>query len=146
MALFQLAVLQALCPMRITDFLSMLPLYVSMFLLYCLFANLISIYAPVYMAAGSLKPSNPKLSTVLLQLVMFLFFFPLTQLPAFVPMGIEGLLGLIGWGGGVPIALLLSLAECAVVVLLYRLLLNGQGRLFQSREQAILEVVTNRAA
>ena len=45
----------------------MFPQYLSMFLLFCIMTNLLSIYAPVHVAEGSLKPSNPKLGTVLLQ-------------------------------------------------------------------------------
>ena len=85
----------------------MFPQYVSMFLLFCIFTNLLSIYTPVHVAAGSLKPSNPKLSTVLLQLVMFFFLFPLTQAPTLLPLGIEALLRFMGWTAGVPIYLLL---------------------------------------
>ena len=43
-----------------------------------------------------------------------------------------------------PVCLLLSLAECAAVVLLYRLSLDWLGDLLQAREQRILETVTNR--
>ena len=93
----------------------MFPHFVSMFLLFCIFTNLMSIYTPVHVAAGSLKPSNPKLSTVLLQMVMFFFLFPLTQAPTLLPLGIEALMRFMGWTAGVPIYLLLCLVECAVV-------------------------------
>ena len=131
--------------MRLDHFLAMFPQFVSMFLLFCILANLLSIYAPIHVAAGSLKPSNPKLSTVLLQLVMFLVLFPLTQGLTLLPLGIEALLEFLGWTEGVPVCLLLSLAECAAVVLLYRSSLDWQGGLLQAREQRILEIVTNRA-
>ena len=87
MAVILLVVVQVLCPMRLDHFLAMVPQYVSMFLLFCIFTNLLSIYAPIYIAAGSLKPSNPKTSTVLLQMVMFLFLLPLTQAPTLLPLG-----------------------------------------------------------
>jgi ABC-2 type transport system permease protein len=146
MAAILLTTLQVLCPMRWDHFLAMIPQYVSMFLLFCLLANLLSIYAPVHVAAGSLKPSNPKLLTVLLQLVMFMFIFPLIQGLTLLPLGIEAVLKLfLGWPAIAPIYLVLSLAQCAVVILIYRFLLDLQGDLFQAREQRILEVVTNRA-
>jgi hypothetical protein len=44
-----------------------------------------------------------------------------------------------------PVCLLLSLAECAAVVVVYHFALNWQGKLLESREQRILETVTNRA-
>jgi ABC-2 type transport system permease protein len=145
MATVLLVAVQMICPMRPDHFLAMFPLFISMFLLFCVFANLFSIYAPIYMAPGSLKPSNPKVGTVLLQLAMFIILFPLSQGPALLPLGIEALLRLLGWAEGVPICLVLSLAECAMVVIFYRLSLDWLGDLFQAREQKILETVTNRA-
>jgi hypothetical protein len=116
-----------------------------MFLLFCLLTNLLSIYAPVHVAAGSLKASNPKLTTVLLQLVMFFFLFPLTQMPALLPLGIEALLRFLGRTAGMPICLVLSLAECAAVVVIYHFSLVGEGALLQAREQRILESVTKQS-
>jgi ABC-2 type transport system permease protein len=145
LAAILLAAVQVLCPLRIDHFVAMFPQYVSMFLLFCLFTNLLSIYAPFPIAAGSLKPSNPKTSTVLLQLVMTLFLLPLTQGPTLLPLGIEALLRQIGWPAAAPIYLILSLVECAVVVLIYALSLELLGNLFQAREQSILETVTKRA-
>jgi hypothetical protein len=146
MGLILLAIVQFFYPMRLDHFLAMFPLLVTMFVLFCVFTNLLSIYAPVHIAAGSLKPSNLKLSTALLQLVMFIFLFPLTQGLALVPLGAEALSTLLGWTQAAPICLLLSLAECAAVVALSRVLLAWQGQLLQAREQKILEAVTQRAA
>jgi ABC-2 type transport system permease protein len=145
MAAIVLTIIQLVCPMRLDHFLAMFPQYISMFLLFCIFTNLLSIYAPVYVAAGSLKPSNPKVSTVLLQLVMFMFLFPLTQAPTLLPLGIEVVLRFLGRTAGAPIYLLLSLAQCAAVVIIYHFSLDLLGGLFQAREQRILESVTNRA-
>jgi ABC-2 type transport system permease protein len=146
MAAILLIIVQLVCPMRIDHVLAMVPQYVTMFLLFCLLMNLLSIYAPVYIAAGSLKPSNPKLTTILIQMVMFTFIFPLTQGITLLPLGIEIMLGQLGWAESVPICLILSLALCAAVVVVYRLLLEWQGSLFQEREQKILETVTHKAA
>ena len=145
MGMVVLLVVQVLCPMRLDHFLSMFPQMISMFLLFCLFTNLVSIYTPTYMAPGSLKASSPKTSTVLLQMVMFLVLFPLTQAPALLPLGVETLSRFLGWTENAPVCLLLSLAECVAVVLIYRVALRWQGSLFQGREQIILETVTNRA-
>jgi ABC-2 type transport system permease protein len=117
-----------------------------MYQLFCIFTNLMSIYTPVHVAAGSLKPSNPKASTVFLQLLMFFFLFPLTQAPTLMPLGIEMLLNFMGWTAGVPIYLLLCLVECAVVVVIYYFSLIWLGDLLQSREQKILQSVTKAAA
>jgi hypothetical protein len=141
-----LAIVQTVCPMRPDHVLAMCAQYVSMFLIFCIFANFLSIYTPLHFAAGSLKPSNPKLGTVLLQLLMMLVVFPLMQVPTLLPLGIEAMLRFMGWTGGAPIYLLLSLLECAVIVILFRFALEWQGHLLQSQEQRILEIVTNRAS
>ncbi len=144
-AVILLIVAQVFCPMRLDHLLAMLPQFVSMYLLFCILTNLVSIYAPLHIAAGSLKPANPKIGKVLLQMAMFVFLFPLTQAPTLLPLGIEAGLEYKGWTKGIPICLLLSLAECAAVVFIYRFCLNWQGGLLQDREQKILESVTNRA-
>ena len=113
--------------MRLDHFLAMFPQYVSMFLLFCILTNLLSIYAPVHVAAGSLKPSNPKLSTVLLQLAMFSFLFPLTQARRSCRWASRRVQEFLGWTAGMPICLVLSLAECAVVVIVYLLLAGLAG-------------------
>ncbi|HTI52222.1 MAG TPA: hypothetical protein VL475_14765, partial [Planctomycetaceae bacterium] len=117
-----------------------------MFLLFCLVANGLSIFAPIHLPAGSLKPANPKFVPILLQILTIFCIFPLTQAPTLLPLGIEVALEYLEWGAGLPICLLLTIAQCAAVILLYRLALNWQGRLLQEREQQILETVTSRGA
>lgn len=144
MAGIMLAVVQVVCPMRLDHFLAMFPQFFSMFLLFCGLSNLLSIYAPMHIAAGSLKPANPKLVPILIQLAMFSFLFPLTQAPTLLPLGIEAALEQLNWCTGAPIFLALALAQCAAVVFIYRATLNWQGGLFQARERRILETVTGR--
>ena len=146
MAAIMLVALQVVAPMRWDHFLAMIPQYVSMFLLFCLLMNFLSIYAPVYVAAGSLKPSNPKLLTVLLHLVTFMILFPLTQAITLIPLGTEMVLRFLGYGSGLPICLLLALVECALVAVIYYFCSDGLGSLLQSREQKILETVTAKAS
>jgi ABC-2 type transport system permease protein len=146
LAAIMLAVVQLTCPLRIDHFLAMIPLSVSMFLLFCPLANLLSIYAPMTIAAGSMKPAQPRLIPVLIHMLAIFIFFPISQIPTFLPLGIEALCEYLQWTAGVPLGLLLSLAECAAAVWLYRRLVNWQGTILQEREQRILEVVTNRAA
>jgi hypothetical protein len=144
MAAILLTIIEVLRPLRIEHFLAMAPQFVSMFLSFCLLMNIISIYAAVPVAAGSLRPAKPKLAAVLLQMLMFTFFFPLSQLPTLLPLGIETALEWQGWTAGLPVCLLLTLAECAAVVMLYRFALDWQGGLLQAHEQKILEIVTNK--
>ncbi len=75
----------------------------------------------------------------------FTLVFPLTQAATLLPLGAEAVLRFLGWPAAAPIYLVLSLIECAVIVILYHFALRWQGTLLQSREQQILETVTNRA-
>jgi ABC-2 type transport system permease protein len=144
-ALLLLILLQALCPMRLDHLLATIPQYIAMFLLYCLLMNLLSILTPVYVAPGSLKPSNPKITTVFIQLAMVFFLLPLTIGPTLLPLGTEALLRFLGWPAAIPTFLILSLVQLAIVAAIYFLFLELEGNLFQSREQLILDTVTSRA-
>jgi ABC-2 type transport system permease protein len=145
MAAVLLTALQLISPMRWDHFVSMLPQSISMFLLFCMLMNVLSIAAPMHIAAGSLKPTTFKLIPILLQLAVIVFVFPVIESPTLLPLAVEAGLEWQGWTAGVPICLLLSLLECAAVILLYRFSLNWQGRLLRAREQTILDTVTNRA-
>ncbi|MDR3618091.1 MAG: hypothetical protein P4L85_01985 [Paludisphaera borealis] len=140
-----LAAVQILRPMRLDHALSMIPQFISMYLMFCFMANLFSIYVPVYLAPGTLKPANPKVTTVLLQVAMFLLVFPLCQSLTLLPLAAESVLNVFGLAEDVPVCLLLSLAQCAAALLLYRVSLDWLGGQLQEREQRILETVTNRA-
>jgi ABC-2 type transport system permease protein len=141
MGLVVAAVLQAVFPMRLDHCLALLPQFVSMYLLFCLLANLLSIFAPMAMGIGTLKPVNTKGLTFLLQFV-FTLLAPLFLAPTLLPLGVEVALEQAGWVQGWPLYLLLSVVECAAVVWLYRQVLHWQGDLLQAREQRILELVT----
>jgi hypothetical protein len=136
-------VVEALCPMRFDYFLATLCWLISMYLVLCLLANFLSILAPMPIAAGSLKPTNVKLLPVILQ-VVFVFILPMMLAPILLPLGIELLLEALGWVEGVPICLLLSVVECAIIVWLYCFVLRWQGGLLQARELKILETVTTK--
>jgi hypothetical protein len=138
------AIVQAVYPMRLDYFLALLPQLVSMYLLFCLLANMLSVLAPMAIAPGTLKPSNPKVIPILLQLA-FTLLLPLALAPTLLPLGVALLLDSLGWVQGIPVCLVLSLVECVTVVYIYRLLLNWQGGLLQAREQWILETVAAKA-
>ena len=144
LGVFLVAVLQAIFPLRVEHLLATLPQWLSMFLLFCLMANWLSMFAPMPIRSGSFKPANPKLVPALLQ-VVFLFVLPFVFLPLLIPWGVEAVAEKLGWAHGVPICLLLSLVECVAVVGLYLLVLGWQGRVLQAREKRILEIVTTRS-
>lgn len=136
--------IQVVYPMRLDRFLALAPRFVSMYLLYCLAANILSILAPMRIASGSFQPAKPRGLVILLQLI-FMFLCPallsLTLLPFLIELAAEAM----GWQHGIPFDLLLSLVECAVIVCIYGLLLGLQGDWLQAREQRILQIVTTRA-
>jgi ABC-2 type transport system permease protein len=135
---------QVLFWMRADHFLAMFPQMVTMYLLFCTLANLLSIYAPMAMAAGTMKPANTKMVPFLLNM-LFMLAFSMAMAPTMLPFGVEAGLDALGWVQGVPIALPLSILICAGVLALYRIVLTWQGTLLQAREQTILEVVTTKA-
>jgi hypothetical protein len=143
MAVPMIALVQVFQPLRIDHLLALLPQMITMFLSFCVGANCLSILAPLRVAPGAMKAANVKGVAVLLHLA-FVFIFPLLLAPALLPLGVEAVLDVLGVLHGWPICLLLSLVECAIVVVLYRLVLTLEGQLLQAREQRILELVTGK--
>jgi hypothetical protein len=145
LGLLVVIVLEIIAPLRV-DALLALPLqFISMFLLFCMVANWLSILAPVRIPPGALRAPKMGAIATLLHLVFFLILFPVVMAPTLLPLGIELVLAARGWLVGVPVALLLSAAECLGVVFLYGLVLGWQGQVLQEREQKILAVVMTRA-
>jgi ABC-2 type transport system permease protein len=139
-----IALFQVVNAMRLDHFFAAMIQLVTMYLLYSLFANLMSILAPMRISSGSLKPASPKFVPMLLHIVFVVLFLPLALAPTLLPLGVEFLLGLYGWGEGLPICLALSVIECAAIIYLYRALLTYEGGLLQHREQRILDTVTTK--
>jgi hypothetical protein len=119
---------------------------VTMFLLFCLFSNFVSILNPTPIRSGSLKPAvKPSGKTILFGLLT-MALFPFALAPSMIPLGLEIGLHWLGWFPRIPISLLFSLGEVLAVGYLYSLVLDRQGKLLQSRELRILEIVSARAA
>src|SRR5262249_35471473 len=131
-------------PMRVDFFLAILVQMVSMYFLFCMLANWLSILVPMPIATGSLRRANVKLLPALIVFV-FVSMFPMTLVPTLVPVGVAALLDWLEWLPGVPVCFLLSLPMCAAVLYVYHLMLPWQGRVLQGREQKILTVVTSKA-
>jgi ABC-2 type transport system permease protein len=130
-------------PVRADHLLAAFLQIIPMYLVYCVIANLLSIVAPMPVAAGSLKPVRPKGVTVLLHII-FVFVVPVTLSLTLVPLGLEFLLDWWGWHSPFPVYLLAALLECAVIVSVYKVILQWEGRLLQERELRILETVTSK--
>jgi len=117
---------------------------VSMFLLFCLVANGLSILAPLPIAPGGMQPSSVKFLQVLAQMLAGLLL-PVVTAPTFLPLGVEALLvhG-ADWGTGWPIAFVLTVLLLVGVALAYGRVLTWEGRLLQQRERDVLVVVTSK--
>src|SRR5688572_1292244 len=135
--------LQYRYPMRGDHFLAVLIQMVPMYLVFCLVGNLLSIIAPMPVAAGSMKPVKPKATTILIH-TAFIFLFPLVLSPTLIPLGIEYLLSSTESFAWFPAYLILAVVECAFVIWLYPRLLAAQGDLLERRERRILEIVTTK--
>ena len=132
--------MQFIYPQRFDQFLAGFPQIVTMYLIFCMLANWLSIFAPMALAAGAMKPQNTKLIPVLLHFA-FIFAFPLALAPTLLPLAAEYLLQ---WNG-LPVYLVLATIQGLLIVLLYRLVLTWQGNVLWSREHRILEIVTTKA-
>jgi ABC-2 type transport system permease protein len=131
-------------PMRADHFIAVLIQMLPMYLVFCLVGNVLSIIAPMPVAAGSMKPVKPKATTLLIH-TAFIFFFPLVLSPTLIPLGIEFLLSWSKPDTWVPAYLMLAVGECALMLWLYPRILSSEGDLLERRERKILEVVTTKA-
>jgi ABC-2 type transport system permease protein len=143
MSLVAVLLIGCVFPMRVDRWLAAFLQVGSTYLVFCLLANRMSIFAPLPIAAGSMQASNPRLTPVLIQMLC-LMIFPVLLVPILLPLGLEVLLEELEVVSGWPISLALSLGVFAGAVALYRSLITWQGELFAAREQKILEVVTSK--
>jgi hypothetical protein len=144
LGLFVLILVEIAQPLRLEHLLAAFPQMVGMYFLFCLVANLQSILAPMAMRAGAFKPANPRATVIFIQMA-FGMLTPLLYAPLLLPLGVEYGLEQLGWPSGVPVCLVLTLAACALVLWVYRLVLPSEGNLLQRREQKILELVASKA-
>ncbi len=140
LSLLVVVAVQVIYPMPITIFLSLLPQIFSMYLLFCLLANLASILVPLRISPGTMKPLNTKALPILAH-VAFVFSLPVALSITLVPLGIQMLLDATDTLPFVPVALILSVCECAVIAVFYYFALTWEGSLLQWREKRILEAV-----
>ena len=111
------------------------------FLLLSMVGNLISIFVPYRVAAGSLKPTKSSRKTGFL-IFLSRMFFPMIMAPIFIPPAIGLLFSKVGWLPAAPVNLFFSAAMLALLAFFYLLSLGPLGELLQRREKQILEIVT----
>ncbi len=107
-----------------------------------LVGNVTSTYFPMAIVPGTSKPANVSITTMAVQFGVTMFF-PLVLVPAAAALG--GEIALAHYAGirYVPIYLIVSFIEAAACIWLYRRMIGWQGRLLQSRETKVLEVVNS---
>ena len=113
---------------------------VSMYLLFCLAGNLLSIVGPMALKPGSGMPApHQGLRSFYPLAFMLVVFLPLGL--TLIPLGIEALLVGMDWLPWFPAYLVFGVVQAIVAVWVYRLVLDWEGVLLQRREQQILDIV-----
>ncbi len=131
-------------PLRPDHLVAVLAQSISVYLVMCMLGNALSIYAPIAVRPTNGMPIPGQGAKMLLQMAMlFVFAIPLGL--TLIPFGIEYAIHAMGGRSELPIFLVLSLIQVALVVWLYLNVLTSQGMLLQRREQSVLDVVTQRA-
>jgi ABC-2 type transport system permease protein len=143
MMIVLVALRQWLNPMRLDHLVALLFQLVSMYLLFCLAGNLLSIIGPLALKPGSGMPAGHQgirsFGPLLLMVVS-----PMLLGLTLMPLGIEALLSALNWFAWFPAYLVLGVVQVVVMIWLYRLVLDWEGGLLQRREPEILEIVGSR--
>lgn len=140
LACFSLVIGRLCGQLSITQVVATLIQVINVFLLYCLVGNLVSIYFPMFVAPGSLKPRQPHFATILVQMAVTLFS-PILLLPAVVAAVAEFVVGVMTDFHWMPTYTVVSLLELAVIVAVYRHAIAAQGPVLQRREISIMNTV-----
>jgi ABC-2 type transport system permease protein len=131
-------------PMRPDHLAAVLLQTIPIYLLFCLTGNMLSILSPIALKPGSGQPASHQGIRVLFQIV-FMLVVPALISFTLIPLGVEALFTLMKWAEGFPVFLVLGMVQVAVMIWLYRVVLNWQGSLLQRQEKKILEIVSLKA-
>jgi ABC-2 type transport system permease protein len=142
-ALLAAVVVGVVYPMRLDRFLAVPVQTVSMFLLACVVANGLAVYAPIPIPAGGFKPGKVRMLPALAQGAGF-FAYPVVMGVTLLPLGADALGAEFAGLGAWPVGLVLSAVGLALSAAAYRMGLAEVGHWLADREQAVLEVVTGR--
>ncbi len=137
-------VIQIFFPLHITHLLATFAQIINAFLISCLIGNLVSALAPFGITPGSTKPAKMRFATILIH-IFVASTSPVVLIPAFAAYGLEVLTTQLTSISILPLYLVGSLLELALIVWIYRRVLPAQGRLLQQREIRVLETVAVRA-
>lgn len=129
-------------PMRVDHFVAALIQTVPMYLFFCIAANMLSIFGPLTLKAGSGMQARNQGIRGFSPLVLILVASLLLGC-TFIPLGIEALLTLTRFAW-FPAYLVFGLLQAAGSIWLYRAVLDWEGDLLQRQEQQILAIVGGR--
>jgi ABC-2 type transport system permease protein len=135
LGMIAIILLQVAYPMRVDHWIAAAVQMISMYLVYCVINNFLSIFAPTAIAFGSLRPMRPKGMAMLIQIVFAFILMPIALGLSLIPLGIEYFFP------SLPVYLLLTLVSLATVAYFYFYVLDIQGRILHQREQDILVTV-----
>jgi hypothetical protein len=130
-------------PLRLDHFMAVLFQLVTMFLLFCLAGNLLSIIAPIALKPGSGMPAGHQGIRSFGPLLFMIGICVLLGLTLF-PAGIEAILVFMNRFVWFPAYLVFNIVQAVAVCWLYRHALEWEGELLQRREPRILEIVASR--
>ena len=136
-----LVALQIFMPLRFTHLLAAIVQLGSVYLITCIFGNMMSIYAPLAIASGTMKPMNMNLSIVLLQLLIMILL-PLALLPTIFPLLAELVMRLVYDIETIPVYLIGSVLVLLGTIGVYLWAVKRQGDVLRDKEQEILGTVT----
>jgi ABC-2 type transport system permease protein len=139
-----IAAYQWMSPMRLDHLAAVLLQTIPTFLVFCMAGNMLSILCPIALKPGSGQPSAHQGIRVLYQ-VIFMFVLPSVFSLTLIPLGVEALFTFMKWAAWFPAFLVLGVVQVAIMLWLYRLVLDWQGDLLQRREQKILQIVGSKA-
>ncbi len=136
-----LTILQFFAGLSLEHFLGALLQMVSAFLIMCLIGNQISILAPLRLKELGMQAANAKFRVVVLQ-ILSLLLVPLSLSPLLLPWAAEWWLQQKEFLPWLPTYFALQAVLLFAIYTLYRVLIRAQGRLFASRERAMLKSLT----
>jgi hypothetical protein len=138
-----LLVLQILYPLHLIDLTASLLQLASVYIIFCLVGNSVSIHLPLRVAAGSMRAAKGT-TTVALWHFLAALMLMLALAPVGIPAGVGAVSRYFAWGQYVPVNLVLSAGLLGILLTLYWFVLDEQGTRLQSREQKILEAVSTK--
>jgi hypothetical protein len=141
--LVAIAACQWVNPMRMDHLAAVLIQIIPLYLLFCLAGNLLSILSPITLKPGSGQPAPHQGTRIFLQM-LFMIIVPILFSLTLIPLGVEALLNLSKQTSWIPAFLVLNIIQAMIMLWIYSLGLDSQGRLLQQHEKKILEIVSSK--